>query len=429
MSYSVSENLVNKSPFSSLVHKGFRLKADSGVGIKRASYVCPYCKKIYKTNPFVKGVHQTECKYCHTSLEVEDVKGYFRFNDNGSPYIYMFYSVQTILIGTQTDDTDGHIVVINGTIFEQKHCVSYHWDENAQKYDQKYNMYVVKYRTIFNLDQNQIYFVTNPTTKDDSSNGFSHFTLKEYDWIGEKHDVSQLRYVLYRHMIEDVFTKAYRLELPNSVKSFMSLSAKQCFYLMKFPVLSQYVWSYDSIGKRQNVLLDILYWLSNYDRKLRAILTCRDVQTYNQMWFDYVVKLYRYAGTVDDLMLHSGHTLYFFLAAWQMGHMGFQSPASFQAIESAMLAVGQDFDNVSIPLLFLFSKRNHAINKLYRRLIATHGEDSVVEMILRSSHEDTYGSYVYLYRREWQRMVESIDFAIADFSLDLDSFFYNLKKN
>lgn len=421
MSYSVSENLVNKSPFSGLVHKGFRLKSCSDAGIKRALYVCPYCKKIYKTNPFVKGVHQTECKYCHTLLELKDVWGHFVFKYDQNLFLYQFESIQTILIGEQCDDIDGHIVAINGTLFKQKHYVSLHWDENAQNWTQKYNTYVVKHRIIFNLDQNQIYFVTKPTTKNDSSNGFSHFTLKSCDLVTRKDDASNLQYILYRHMIEKVFTQAYQYALPNGVKSFLSLSSVQCFYLMKFPVVMHYMWS-NSIDDCNRVLLEIIYWLSNCDRKLRAILTCRDMQEYNQMWFDYIAKLCVYKGAVDDLMLHSGHTVFFFLAAWQMGHMGFRNIDSFKAVELAVLNILKISDDISIPLLFLFSKRTHAINKLYRRLIAEHGEYKVVQMILQSSRRDTYTHYAYRYRNECHRIIENIDFDIEDFSRTLDSF-------
>lgn len=412
MSYECSDNLVKTNEFASLVQKGFRLKSCSRDGVARSQYVCPYCKQIYKKNPFIKvrgGDFPFVCVYCNTPLYVEGVNGYYTYNHNGRPYLYSFSQAQTILVGMQKDDTDGHVVAVNGTIFERQHAVAIYGDK--KKY-QTYNSYVVKQRVIFHLDQNQVYFV--------NKDGFHHGKMQFDKWVTLPRDTSDIYQLLYKSMIETVFLKAYGFDLPFSVQNFQSLSLVQCFYLLKFPVIMMYFWQ-KVLYDKQWFLFACFHWSCNDDRKLRVLLTTKQQDVFCDGWQSYLEKTFCYYRDVHACMTIDGHTPLFLLLAWQMGHLGFRSIQSCMEIESVLLSC-YDYD-VSIPLLFLFHKRNHAICKWYRRLLIAQGEDSVVQMLIRSDFRGDYEAYAYRWRSDMLQSILSIDFENENFLRNIDTFF------
>lgn len=423
MSYQSSQNLVQQPDFAILLKKGFRLKSSREAGVKHTLYVCPYCKKMYKTKPFVSaGNGEIKCKYCQNIVTIDDVNGNFVFHRNDNPYIYQFTSIPTVLCGIQRDDVDGHLVAVNGTIFEQNHCVSYVRAKNDPNLTQKYNQYTVKYRTIFNLDQNQVYFVTTPSPFKDQKDGFTHFMLKNYKWVTTKHATSNKDELLYAQMIRTVYEQAYGYELPYAVRDYPSLSLAQCFYLLKFPIVMQYAWQeHRRIYDSNKFVLEFFHWMSNADRKLRPMLICREDETFCQMWNTYLHDTFSCDVDVKTLFAN-GITPLFLLLAWQLGHFGFKDIESCIAIEDALLSVHSCGTQMSMPMLFLLTKRNHAINKFYRRLLACHGESSVIQMIIHSSIQGDYESYAYCYRIEFHQKLQHLDFALENFNVTLDSF-------
>lgn len=429
MSYVSSENLVNEQDIQKYTHKGFRLKPCQDIGIKRSFYCCPVCKKIYKTNPFIKRNVQVpelqyECKHCHTILDIEDIHGYFALNSyfrlNGDkknvPYLYRFTSVQTVIIGKQYDNDDGHMVAVNYTIFYQEHAIAYYYDESCQQWVQKYTNYLKKVRTIFNLDQNQIYYVKEP--ENDRTKAFAHFTLKNAYLLCANTDISNMNEILVRKIVQIIFNEAYRYPLVSTVKQMNALSIFQGFYLMKFPVVMSYAY-FMSINDVSTRMLELFYWLSNDDRKLRPMITCRNFDEYEQLWGEYFKKTYH----VNDIQtIIRKKSPWFLLTAWQLSHMGFKSLKSVERIEEYIMSTQLRNNDIPSILLLLFVKRFHGINKLFKRLIKNHGEDDVINMILQSSITGTYEYYVFYRRLDMTRKINEIQFELEDFSKPLDMF-------
>lgn len=424
MSYISSKNLINEPDLYQYTHTGFRLQSYKDANIKR-QYCCPFCKKLYKTNPFIKRQNpitnkpEYQCKHCGTILSnIEPIIGHFTLGNLKHPdvYLYQFDTVQTIIIGQQYDDTDGHLIAVNATIFYQKHAVSLTPDTVPQTYIQKYNSYIKKQRIIFNIDQNQIYYVDKYGTAKGQT--FLHYTLKGAYFSSEQSNNPYMCEILIRKIIEIIYDNAYHYTFVSSVAKMKALSIDQGFYLMKFPIVANHAWITD-ISDASPHMFALFHWLSNYDRKLRAMITCRDFTEYKRLWGKYFAKTFHEYDISD--ILHT-HTPWFLLTAWQMSHMGFHNLNNVSQIEECIMQTKLNDYDTPVPLLLLFTKRSHSLNKLFRRLIKTHGEHSVTQMILHSKFHTSYSDYVYRFRSKIINKIQNIDFASADFSQPLDTF-------
>ena len=423
MSYVSSKNLVTEPEFVELVSVGFVLSCNKEVGIKRRFYCCPFCKKLYNTNPFQKLQTQVntlthQCKYCNTLLSLQYVKGDFAyyFRKKIQVFLYQFQTIQTIVIGEQYDENDD-LVAVNKTIFYRKHVISVTYDDIKQKYVRTYSSYMQMYRTIMNLEQNQIYFVQKPG---DKTGTFSHFDIKYCELFTT--DVNNIDFILHRKMIDIIYEKKYGLALPHFVASQPAITLYMAFYLMKFPVVSSYAFSNKSICITSNMFC-LFYWLSNADRKLRKLITCRSTDEYHLLWCEYLEKTFDVSES-DAMSIIHDKTPWFLLTAWQMGHMGFCSLDNVAKIEEYVVSTGLDSGMYTVPiiLILLFMKRFHAMNKFFRRLIKSHGEDEVVSMILLSKFQTNYWDFIFHYRQKITKGLSEMDFQNEDFSNLLDVF-------
>ena len=436
--YTSSKNLIDEIEFKPYTKTVFRLKPDAAVNGTRSRWLCPYCRKIWKSSPLVNvsssvptnaGIayydeYKKRCKHCNSGVVIETVEPHVAFSydipcvsrdklhSNNNPVIYDMMNIQNILIGTKTDDKDGHVVSVNGTIFQQRHIIAYWWNENTQTYDETYNTYIIKSRLICNLDTNQVYFIDGKEPKDKQ---FSYVIPKIYDrFCGCPDMYDYVWSILRKMMLETIFEKAYGYSLPSSIGNELFLSNSQLFYMMKFPVLSSYAF-YQSAYDTSPVLFDILYFLSNDDRKLRPYITCRNFDEYKTMWDEYFSKTFCY-----DLEIAKVEP-WFLIIGWQLGHLGFRDIKSVMTIYDAFKdfrhVTNSDARNMRISRLvwMIFMKRNHALNKLFKRLIKYHGEFTTVTMLLGEC-ECNYHDWIYYQHQNLDFVVNNIDFETCDFS-------------
>lgn len=420
MAYISSKNLIDEPDLVQYTHVGFKLKCNKNAGVPKSLYCCPYCKQIYKKNPFIKKNSVSnnfvyQCKYCNTELNLEMVDGYNDYWDivkNGETFSYKFRSVQTVLLGRQYSDDDNHLVAVNQTVFFREHTVFIELDLDTNKYIQKYRSYVSQSRVIFNLDQNQIYYVTKPAIY--GRKQFEHFLLKDVVFDSK----NMLENVLNRKIIEIIYKEAYHFNLTSPVQALSSITTGMAFYLMKFPVVSSYAF-WKSVKHVTPDLFALFYWLSNSDRKLRALITCRDFNEYDMSWTKYLEDVFDVSNSEAVTMIHQ-KSPWFLLTAWQMGHMGFRSLDSLYRIEHELLMNELE---LSMFVYLLFEKRFHAINKFFKRLINYWGEDTLIHMIVSSPKTESYNYYSFHYRQRLIECIKEIDFNTEDFSKPLDDFF------
>lgn len=426
--YESSKNLIDDPAFKPYTKAVFCLKANKEAGMKRNRYLCPYCKKIWKTNPLQKqfGALGTDynyvCKHCNTEVDMVKVESCyavrkFKKKNGKPPVVYNMSNIQTILIGMKKDDVDGHIVSVNGTIFRQRHMVIYKFDDATQTFQQVYRTYVTKQRIVCNLDVKQVYLLDNANAKEDQ---FEYVVPKMYDtfYANANYDCD-VAYILRKLMLQKIYEVAYGYSLPSLVANMKSMTDSQLFYMMKFPVLSSYAY-YMSMTDVSPILFDVLYFVSNNDRTLRPYITCRDFTEYETMWKEYFNKTFHY-----DLEITKQEP-WFLILGWQLGHVGFQDIHSVYSIYDELKEFrhmsNANAYNVKISryIWMLSMKRNHALKKFFHRLIKCHGESKVITMMIGFS-ACKYDDWVFYYRRQIRSELESLDFETADFTKPLGS--------
>lgn len=419
MSYVSSKNLINELEYTPYTMIGFRLKQDREGGFNKTQYLCPFCKKIYRTNPFQKDVVLSDgskgfqCKHCGTKLHhIVSVSGYFAMGSRRktTPFLYQFESIKTLLIGQQYDEKDGHLKAVNATVFYQNHAVTVKTDSCGQK--PVYSSYVRKERIILNLDMNQIYYIHTPASE--SVPEFEHFTLQYATFQSD----TTLFSILYRKLIEIVYQQGFGYPLVSHLKVLERMTATQVFYLMKFPVVSSYAY-YQGLQDVTCNMFELFYWLSNDDRKLRPMIICRNFDTYESLWSSYLADTF----SICESDVSRKYSPWFFLAAWQLGHMGFRKKSSVEQVTQEVLET-KLVGNSSVFLYTVFMKRQHSWNKLMRRLIKIHGEDAVIQMLLHSNRTCNYKDYVCQYKRYMERILLQLDFHQEDFSKSLDAIIF-----
>ena len=424
--YESSKNLIDDPVFKPYVKTVFCLKADKDIGVKRNMYLCPYCKKIWKTNPLQQRFgtlgsdYHYVCKHCGTEVDMTTIKSHYVYNfvkknyHGERPVVYDMSNIQTILIGMKKDDVDGHIVSVNGTIFRQRHIVSYWFDAATQTFQQKYNTYIVKSRVVCNLDVKQVYLI------DDSKNdSFEYVVPKVHEsfYSNSNHDCN-VTYILQKLLLQKIYETAYGYSLPSLVANLKSVSNSQLFYMMKFPVLSSYAF-YMSLKDVSPILFDILYFISNEDRKLRPYITCRDFTEYETMWKEYFSKTFHY-----DLEITKQEP-WFLILGWQLGHVGFKDIQNVFFIYDALkqfrhMSNTNSFEiHISRFIWMLFMRRNHALKKFFNRLLKYHGESEVITMIF-DGPACTYDDWVFHYHQKTYLELMSLDFQTFDFTKPLD---------
>lgn len=426
--YESSKNLLDDPAFKPYTKVVFCLKANKEAGMKRNRYLCPYCKKIWKTNPLQKqfGASGTDynyvCKHCNTEVDMVKVESYydvrkFKKKNRIPPVVYNMSNIQTILIGMKKDDVDGHIVSVNGTIFRQRHMVIYEFDDVTQTFQQVYRTYLTKQRIVCNLDVKQVYLLDNANAKE---NQFEYVVPKLYDtfYANTNYDCD-VAYILRKLMLQKIYEVAYGYPLPSLVANMKSMTDNQLFYMMKFPVLSSYAF-YVSMTDVSPILFDVLYFVSNDDRTLRPYITCRDFTEYETMWKAYFNKTFHY-----DLEITKQEP-WFLILGWQLGHFGFKDIHSVFSIYDELKEFrhmsNANAYNVEISrfIWMLFMKRNHALKKFFNRLIKYHGESKVIIM-MADGPACTYAGWVYHYHQQTSFELESLDFETADFTKPLGS--------
>lgn len=415
MSYMSSKNLVNETDFLPYTRIGFELLYDKQDGLKQTEYVCPFCKKIYKTNPFQEHSVQAGaaspklkyyCKHCHTDLyNIEVISGYHAYGSNHCghvPFLYRFDSIQTVLIGQQFDDSDGHLVAVNGTLFLQVHAVSVVDGVST------YKVFTRKNRVILNMDMRQIYYVNQPRLS--NQEGFAHFTLK-YASLFVRDDISD---VLYRKMAGIAYEKCFSHTLCDVILNKTRISDMTLFFLVKFPVFINRACQLGSYEHDEN-WFRVLYWLSNGDRSLRPFIFCSDEKEYDARWNGYFLKTF--GVSVPD-----NCSSWFLLTAWQMGHVGFRELSSVYRIFDFLLKQDKRGDcDESILIHRLYAKRTHDWNKLLRRLIKCHGEMQVADMLISFRLRCAYGEFGFYYKTRLDTAIHQLDFDYEDFSLPIQN--------
>lgn len=426
--YESSKNLLDDPAFKPYTKVVFCLKANKEAGMKRNRYLCPYCKKIWKTNPLQKqfGASGTDynyvCKHCNTEVDMVKVESCydvrkFKKKNGTPPVVYNMSNIQTILIGMKKDDVDGHIVSVNGTIFRQRHMVIYKFDDVTQTFQQVYRTYLTKQRIVCNLDVKQVYLLDNANAKE---NQFEYVVPKLYDtfYANTNYDCD-VAYILRKLMLQKIYEVAYGYPLPSLVANMKSMTDNQLFYMMKFPVLSSYAF-YVSMTDVSPILFDVLYFVSNDDRTLRPYITCRDFTEYETMWKAYFNKTFHY-----DLEITKQEP-WFLILGWQLGHFGFKDIHSVFSIydelkEFRHMSNANAYDvKISRFIWMLSMKRNHALKKFFNRLIKYHGESKVIIM-MADGPACTYAGWVYHYHQQTSFELESLDFETADFTKPLGS--------
>lgn len=426
--YESSKNLLDDPAFKPYTKVVFCLKANKEAGMKRNRYLCPYCKKIWKTNPLQKqfGASGTDynyvCKHCNTEVDMVKVESCydvrkFKKKNGTPPVVYNMSNIQTILIGMKKDDVDGHIVSVNGTIFRQRHMVIYKFDDVTQTFQQVYRTYLTKQRIVCNLDVKQVYLLDNANAKE---NQFEYVIPKLYDtfYANTNYDCD-VAYILRKLMLQKIYEVAYGYPLPSLVANMKSMTDNQLFYMMKFPVLSSYAF-YVSMTDVSPILFDVLYFVSNDDRTLRPYITCRDFTEYETMWKAYFNNTFHY-----DLEITKQEP-WFLILGWQLGHFGFKDIHSVFSIYDELKEFrhmsNANAYNVEISrfIWMLSMKRNHALKKFFNRLIKYHGESKVIIM-MADGPACTYAGWVYHYHQQTSFELESLDFETADFTKPLGS--------
>lgn len=430
--YESSKNLIDDPAFKPHVKTVFRLRANQDIGVKRSMYLCPYCKKIWKTNPLQQQSVQLGldynyvCKHCGTEVDMKTVNSYEavgcmhtrtfskKHHKGKTPVIYDMSSIQSILIGMKKDDVDGHIISVNGTIFRQRHVIAYWFDNATQTFQQTYNTYQIKSRIVCNLDVKQVYLIDESKEQNDQFEyvvpkvHHSFYTNSNYD--------SDESYILRKLILQKIYEDAYGYSLPSLVANLKSVTNSQLFYMMKFPVLSSYAF-YMSLDVSP-VLFDILYFLSNDDRKLRPYITCRDFTEYETMWKEYFSKTFRY-----DLSITKQEP-WFLILGWQLGHIGFKDIQSVFLIYDELKELRHSSNTngwdtcISRFIWMLTMKRHHALKKLFNRLIKCHGESKVTAMIV-GGPACTYDDWVFHYHQQTYFELVSLDFKTFDFTKPL----------
>lgn len=424
--YESSKNLIDDPAFKPHVKTVFQLRANRNIGVKR-SYLCPYCKKIWKTNPLQQQSVQLGldynyvCKRCGTEVNMQPVMSYEALGvtyghnftkkcDRGKiPVIYDMSNIQTILIGMKKDDVDGHVVSVNGTIFRQRHIVSYWFDDATQTFQQKYNTYTIKSRIVCNLDVKQVYLIDEGKEKDDQ---FEYVIPKVHNSNTDRNE----SYILRKLILQKIYEDAYGYSLPSLVANLKSITNSLLFYMMKFPVLSSYAF-YTSLDVSP-VLFDILYFLSNDDRKLRPYIICRNFAEYETMWKEYFSKTFHY-----DLDITKQEP-WFLILGWQLGHLGFKDIQSVFSVYDELKELRHVSNTntcdvrISRFIWMLAMKRNHALKKLFNRLLKYHGESKVTAMII-GGPVCTYDDWVYHYHQQTYFELISLDFESFDFTKPL----------
>ena len=281
--YESSKNLIDDSAFKPYVKVVFCLRANKEIGMKRNMYLCPYCKKIWKTNPLKPQPVSSDddyeyiCKHCGTEVNMVtiescyDMRKYKTKKNNGNPpVVYNMSNIQTILIGMKKDDADGHVVSVNGTIFRQHHMVQYRFDDATQTLQQVYKTYMTKQRIVCNLDVKQVYLIDNVKAKDDQ---FEYVVPKVYDtfYANVNYDCD-VAYILRKLILQKIYKVAYGYSLPSLVDNLKSMTDNQLFYMMKFPVLSSYAF-YVSMTDVSPILFDVFKQVDEIDHSLVSIRT------------------------------------------------------------------------------------------------------------------------------------------------------------
>lgn len=416
--YESSKNLIDDPAFKPYVKTVFRLKANKDAGLKRSVYLCPYCKKIWKTNPLQKqfgslGVdYNYVCKHCGTEVDMKVIDSYFDVRKD--QVVYIMSNMQTILIGMKKDDVDGHVVSVNGTIFRQRHMVSYRFDDVTQTFQQIYKTYVAKQRIVCNLDVKQVYLIEHEN-ENAKENQFEYVVPKVHDsfYANSNHDCNA-SYILRKLLLQKIYEVAYGYPLPSLVSNVKSLTDNQLFYMMKFPVVSSYAF-YMSLTDVSPILFDMLYFVSNNDRTLRPYITCRDFTEYETMWKEYFRKTFHY-----DLEITKQEP-WFLILGWQLGHVGFKDIHSVFSIYEELkdlrhMSGSHAFDvKISRFIWMLSMKRNHALKKFFNRLLKCHGESKVIDM-MKGGPACVYDDWVFYYRRQTRFALASLDFETADFT-------------
>lgn len=426
--YESSKNLIDDPAFKPYVKAVFCLRANKEIGMKRNMYLCPYCKKIWKTNPLKPQPVSSDddyeyiCKHCGTEVNMVtiescyDMRKYKTKKNNGNPpVVYNMSNIQTILIGMKKDDADGHVVSVNGTIFRQHHMVQYRFDDATQTLQQVYKMYITKQRIVCNLDVKQVYLIDNEKAKDDQ---FKYVVPKVYDtfYVNVNYDCD-VAYILRKLILQKIYKVAYGYSLPSLVDNLKSMTDNQLFYMMKFPVLSSYAF-YVSMTDVSPILFDVLYFVSNNDRKLRPYITCRDFTEYEMMWKEYFNNTFNY-----DLKI-TKYEPWFLILGWQLGHFGFKDIHSVCVIYDKLKELRHMSNTnafsvcISRFIWMLSMKRNHALKKFFNRLIKYHGESKVIIM-MADGPACTYADWVYHYHQQTSFELESLDFEATDFTQPL----------
>ena len=421
--YESSKNLINDPAFKPYVKTVFRLKANKEVGMKRSVYLCPYCKKIWKTNPLQQQFgslgadYNYVCKHCGTEVDMKTIESRYDIREQSPnekvPVVYHMSNVQTILIGMKKDDVDGHVISVNGTIFRQHHIVLYQFDDTTKTFQQIYKTYITKQRIVCNLDVKQVYLIDEREKPE-----FEYVVPKLYDsfYTNSNYDCD-VSYILRKLILQKIYEVAYGYPLPSLVANVKSMTDSQLFYMMKFPVVSSYAF-YTSFTDVSPILFDMLYFISNNDRTLRPYITCRDFTEYEAMWKEYFRKTFHY-----DLEITKQEP-WFLILGWQLGHVGFKDIHSVVLIYDELKDLRHMSDThifgvqISRFIWMLSMKRNHAFKKFFNRLIKYNGESKVVNMML-DGPVCKYDDWLFYYRRQTCVDLASLDFEVADFTKPL----------
>lgn len=380
---------------------------------------CHFCTK--KKQFYTKDDMQQLCDRC--SVQCNQTASSFRIdgrnvfcNDaayNAQRCLYEFKTWSTVVIGKQTDDTDGHTVAIIVSMVGTKHVVYYDClDDGTRK--RVYKAYKIEHKTIFNLDQNQVYFINRPNM--DKSKEFSHFKTNDHGRfpIWYKRTAHEFLYqyagiriqtILYNYVVAYIFEE-YHISLPcfwavqHGLNSDLMryLSVDEAFYMMKFPVFMKQL--YDYLNPRGLCvvpnMITAIYWLSNADRPLRKILTCRDEHEYHQLQVAYLQSHFDdYAAQINEV-----HSPFWFLYAWQLSHVGIRTISYMDKLDKAYI---QQFDldenkndQFNFWLNYCLSPRFHNKDKFLRRMVKRWGEYEFVQMILTSDAQYDYSHCTYM---------------------------------